>query len=353
MASLLAVALLAVVGVIVYRDLRSNGSDEATEVVTGVIGSEKLPFFSDQRVRDVFARNGIEVRVDPAGSRRIADAVPLDQYDFAFPSSHPAADRILQERSATRVYAPFSSPMAVATYAPIVDLLTTAGVVDAGGTFFDVRRYLDVAQAGTRWDQLPGNTSFPARRNVLLSTTSICDSNSAAMYLAIASYVANGDTVVSDRSAVDSVAPVIGRLFVDQGYQPATTEVLFEDYLSSGMGRVPMALVYEAQFVGQQLAQESVLPNDARVLYPRPTVFSRHVLVPLTAAGDRVGQLLEQDPELAELAAQHGFRPTQPGPFAQTLQSAGVPEPPELIDVVEPPTFETSEQFLGALGCAA
>ncbi|WP_218000236.1 hypothetical protein [Millisia brevis] len=353
MAAVLAVALLAVVGVIVYRDLWSDRSDGPTEVVTGVIGSEKLPFFSDQRVRDIFAHNGIELRVDPAGSRRIAETVPLDQYDFAFPSSHPAADRILRDRPAARTYAPFSSPMAIATYAPIVDLLTAEGMVEPGGTFFDMRRYLDVAQTGARWDQLPGNTAFPARRNILLSTTALCDSNSASMYLAIASYVANGDHVVSDPAGVDRVAPLVGPLFVDQGYQPATTEVLFEDYLSSGMGRVPMALVYEAQFVGQQVAEKSVLPTDARLLYPRPTVYSRHVLVPLTSAGDRVGQLLEEDPELARLAAEHGFRPTQPGPFAQALQDASVAAPPELIDVVEPPTFETSERFLGALGCAA
>lgn len=352
-AFLLALVLLAVVGVIVYRDLRSDSGPGSLAVVTGVIGSEKVAFFSDQRVRDEFASNGLEVRVDPAGSRRIADGTPLDRYDFAFPSSSPAADRILQDHPAARVYAPFSSPMAIATYAPIVDLLTAEGLVSPDGSFLDVRRYLDVAAAGTRWDQLAGNTTFPARRNILLSTTSVCDSNSASMYLAIASYVANGDAVVSDPGAVDRTVPVVKPLFADQGYQASTTEVLFEDYLSSGMGRVPMALIYEAQFYEQQLAEQSVLPSDSRLLYPNPTVFSRHVLVPLTDAGDRVGQLLEEDPELAELAAEHGFRPTNPAAFGQALTAAGLPEPPSLIDVIEPPTFATSEQYLAALGCAA
>ena len=69
LAWVLALALLAVVGVVVYRDLRPTATAAPT-VVTGVIGSERLEFFDDQRVKDVFAANGLTVRVDPAGSRQ-------------------------------------------------------------------------------------------------------------------------------------------------------------------------------------------------------------------------------------------------------------------------------------------
>jgi hypothetical protein len=53
--------------------------------------------------------------------------------------------------------------MVVATFDPIVELLTKAGVVKAGPGYptFDVQAYLDLAAKGTRWDQLPGNTSYP------------------------------------------------------------------------------------------------------------------------------------------------------------------------------------------------
>ena len=34
------------------------------------------------------------------------------------------------------------------------------------------------------------------------------------------------------------------------------------------------------------------------ILYPIPTVFSKHVLVPFNEKGMRLGQLLEHDPEL-------------------------------------------------------
>jgi hypothetical protein len=292
----LALALLGVIGFVVIRDVAGGDPAPAgTTVVRGVIGSEKLAFFGDPRVQDVFRANGLEVQVDPAGSRQIATTVRLDDYDFAFPSSSPAADKLLAARPAARTYAPFSSPMAVATFAPIVDLLTQAGVVAPGSTTFDVRRYLEIAKSGTRWDQLPGNTTFPARKDVLLSTTEPCQSNSAMMYLGIASYVANGESVVADPAAAGAVLPAVGPLFRDQGYLPPSTEVLFEGYQSSGMGRVPMALLYEAQYFEEELSPDLILPPDARLLYPTPTVFSRHTLVPLTPNGDRVGELLTTD----------------------------------------------------------
>lgn len=349
---LLALVLLGVLGFVVARDIGGREPEPpATTVVTGVIGSEKAPFFADERVQEAFLAHGLELRVDPAGSRQIATTVQLDGYDFAFPSSSPAADKLLAQRPTARTYAPFSSPMAVATFGPIVDLLMQAGVVAPDGSTFDMGRYLELAAAETRWDQLPGNTAFPARKDVLLSTTAPCQSNSAAMYLGIASYVANADGVVADQAAAAQVTPAVQPLFRDQGYLPPTTEVLFEDYLSAGMGRVPMALVYEAQYLAEALSPDPLLPADARLLYPSPTIFSRHTLVPLTPAGDRVGELLTTDPQLAALAAEHGFRPTDPRPFAAAFRDRGLPEPATLVDVVEPPSFDTLEGMLSLLGC--
>jgi len=40
------------------------------------------------------------------------------------------------------------------------------------------------------------------------------------------------------------------------------------------------------------------------LMYPSPTVLSKHTVVPLTPSGDKVGQLLASDPKLAKLAAQ-------------------------------------------------
>jgi PBP1b-binding outer membrane lipoprotein LpoB len=46
-------------------------------VVRGVIGSEKQDFFADPQVVRAFAQHGLDVQVDPAGSRQIATSVEL------------------------------------------------------------------------------------------------------------------------------------------------------------------------------------------------------------------------------------------------------------------------------------
>jgi hypothetical protein len=80
-------------------------------------------------------------------------------------------------------------------------------------------------------------------------------------------------------------------------------------------------------------------------------VFSRHTLVPLNPAGDRVGELLSDNPELIKLAAEYGFRPTDPRPFTDALAAKGLPAPPTLVNVVEPPNYDTLERMLAGLGC--
>lgn len=345
----IALAVVLLVGV-VFAIVRGRSGEVASpdlETVRGVIGSEKLAFFADQRVRDAFARHGLRVEVDPAGSRQIATTVELDKYDFAFPSSAPAAERIQQDRKAARTYAPFSSPMVIATFDPIVKLLTAQGVVRPGQVF-DVAEYLELTAAGTRWDQLPNNTDYPARKDLLVTTTDPRDSNSAAMYLAITSFVANGGVVASPEAEA-RVLPAIGKLFLDQGYTQSSSDGPFEDYLSAGMGKTPMVLAYEAQFVDRFVRGDSTIRPGMTLLYPAPTVLSKHTLVPLKPSGDRVGELLMSDPDLGKLAATFGFRTADPRYFEEVVKEHAAPVRASVVDVVEPPTYETLERMLEAI----
>jgi hypothetical protein len=351
----LAAVLLVAVVVVIVLDQQGEETPAAGEasVVRGVIGSEKLAFFHDQRVVDAFAKHGLRVEVDSAGSRQIATTVDLGKYDFVFPSSSPAAQRIQHDRKITTGYTPFQSPMAVATFEPIVQLLTTNGLVrkgPGGESVLDVGKYLDLAKAGTRWDQLPGNTVFPARKNLLVTTTDPRDSNSASMYLAIMSFVANGNAVVSTEEAENRLLPQLTKLFLDQGYTQNSTEGPFEDYLAAGMGKTPLALIYESQYLDRQLRGDGAIRPEMRMLYTAPTVFSKHTLVPLAPNGDRVGQLLSTDPELGRLAAAFGFRTTDARYFSQVVSERKLAVPADLVDIVEPPSYETLERLLDAIG---
>ncbi|MFD0206226.1 MULTISPECIES: hypothetical protein [Saccharothrix] len=348
----LAVVLLAaVVAVVVWgrSDDAEGGARGEPTTVRGVIGSEKLAFFSDRRVVDAFAKHGLTVEVDTAGSRQIATSVDLGKYAFAFPSSSPAAQRIQRDRKTTAAHTPFQSPMAVATFEPIVKLLEAAGVVTKGvGDYqvLDVAKYLELTKAGTRWDQLPGNTAYPARKNILVTTTNPAESNSAAMYLSIMSFVANGNTVVATPEQEATVLPDVARLFRDQGYTQNSTEGPFEDYLAAGMGKTPLALIYESQYLDRVLRADGSIRADMRLLYLAPTVYSKHTLVPLSDQGDQVGRLLSTDPELTKLAATFGFRTSDPRVFADVV---GDKAPADLVDAVEPPSFETLERLLDAV----
>ncbi|MEU5696480.1 hypothetical protein [Actinosynnema sp. NPDC020468] len=344
------VLLLGVVAVVVWgRPGDSPGTADLT-TVRGVIGSEKEAFFRDQRVVDAFAKHGLVVQVDSAGSRQIATSVDLAKYEFVFPSSSPAAQRVQRDRKVTTVYTPFQSPMAIATFEPIAALLEKEGVVRKGAGDYrvlDIGPYLEkIVKPGRRWDQLDGNTAYPARKNVLVTTTDPRESNSAAMYLAIASFVANGNAVVSDEAQAQKVLPEVAKLFLGQGYTQNSTEGPFEDYLSAGMGKTPMALIYESQYVDRLVRADGSIRDDMRLLYTAPTIYSKHTLVPLSGNGDKVGQLLTTDPELGRLAATFGFRTTDPRLFADVVGQAKAPVPADLVDAIEPPSFETLERML-------
>jgi hypothetical protein len=304
-----------------------------------------MPFFQDPKVIDALARGGVRVEVEPAGSRQIATSIDLAKFDFAFPSSEQAAERIQRQRNVTAEYTPFSSPMAVATFAPIADLLTRTGAVRPGPVpTLDLRRYLELVRNGTRWDELPGNTAYPVRKNILISTTDPRSSNSAAMYLAAASYAANNNTIVQGQTAEQAVLPAVSRLFVGQGYTENTTEGPFNNYLATGMGPTPMAWIYEAQYV-EALVRGQIKPGMTLV-YPSPTVLSRHTLVPFGETGDRLGRLLSTDPELQRLAAEHGFRTNDAAQFAKIAAERNAPVAADLLDVVATPTYDTLEHLL-------
>jgi hypothetical protein len=326
----------------------------ATHVVTvkGVIGSEKKEFFTDPKVEKVFAKHGFKVEVDTAGSREIATTKDLKGYDFAFPGSSPAAQKLVEKTGAKNTYAPFYSPMAVATWKPVIQLLADNGVAskDANGVWqLDASKYLALVSKNTRWSDLKGAaTLYNSPRSVLLTSTDIRKSNSAAMYLAIATYVLNGNSVVSTPEQQKAVLPEASKLFLNQGFSGSSSDEPFQDYLTQGSGSSPLVMVYESQFVGEKIKNKS-FPSDAVLAYITPTVFSKHVIVPLTTNGDTVGKLLTSDPELQKLAADHGFR-TSGDAFKQNVAANKIPGIQEnIVNVAETPSYDTLENLIDAI----
>ena len=84
-------------------------------------------------------------------------------------------------------------------------------------------------------------------------------------------------------------------------------------------------------------------------MYPSPTIFSKHTFVGLTPDGIRLGDFLTNDPEMRSLATQFGFRTTDAGAFATFVADHKLPVPSSLIDVIDPPTYETLEAMITRL----
>lgn len=334
-------ALLGGVAAAIYFGRQSDGENSSRDLteVRGVIGSEKRTLFEDPAFVGALAKHGLKVTVDQAGSRRIAE-LNLDNLDFAFPSSLPSAEKIQRTRNIQKSWSPFYSPMAIATFTPVADVLQAQGLVQAQGSYrlLDVPAFVAAAERGLRWDAIPNNQAYPAGKVVSITTTHPRDSNSAAMFAAVVSYLLNGRNVVRDQAQVNKVMERVVALFLSQGYLETSSEGPWDSYLATGLNFKPLVWVYEAQYVGRQLAG-GVRP-DSELLYPSPTVLSKHTLVPLTDAGDRLGKLLTEDPELQRLAAQHGFRTAQ---FATVV---GEKAPDTMPNSIDPPAFEIQEAML-------
>lgn len=348
----LAVLLILGVGYGILSSAR-EALGPAPVALHGLIGSEKDPFFKDSRVAAALRRGGFNVSVSTAGSRQIALA-DLSKEDFGFPGGSPAGERIRRDHAGSKVSVPFYTPMAIATWKPIVDLLTAAGVVHVSGgiTTLDVAAYMKLVDTNTRWRDLPGNTTYAVNKSILISSTDVRRSNSAAMYLSLTSYVANGDNIVENDVEVDPIMDRLAPLFLRQGFVGSSSEEPFEDYLVQGMGKSPMVMIYESQFVQRAAAADGSITADMVLMYPDPTIFSKHTFVGLTANGIKMGEFLANDPEMRTLATEYGFRTSDTQAFTKFVTDHKLAVPSTLINVIDPPTYETLEAMITRLEAA-
>ncbi len=355
----LAILLLLGIGVAGYRSYSQKTSIESArldaekmETVRGLIGSEKEGFFNDPRLQAILRKNGLNVQFEKVGSRAIAQRTDLKSFDFAHPAGAPAALKIQQNIKAQQVFTPFFTPMVLASWTQLLPTLEREGLVkkEADNYYLvDMPRFVELMDKGVRWKDLKDNTAYAVSKSVLISSTDVRRSNSGAMYLALASYVANGNNVVQSEAELQKVLPLMSSIFLKQGFQESSSAGPFEDYVSMGMGKAPMVMIYESQFL-EYLGRQAGKPNPSMVLiYPKPTLFTKHVFVGISARGVKLGQLLESDPELQALAVEYGFRTNAQAPFLKAIADKKWPVPAVLVDVIDPPSFEVLEHMIAEI----
>jgi hypothetical protein len=353
---ILAVILLLGIGFAGYRSYSENRlveqariAAEQMETARGLIGSEKEGFFNDPRVQEALRSHGLAVSVEKVGSRAIAQRADLKSFDFAHPAGAPAAQKIQQSAKALQVFTPFFTPMVIASWKQLLPPLMTEGIVKKDGDNYylvDMPRLIALMDKGTRWKDLKDNAAYAVSKSLLVSSTDVRRSNSGAMYLALASYVANGNNVVQSDADIQKVLPLVSSLFLKQGFQEGSSAGPFEDYVSMGIGKAPMVMIYESQFLEYFSRSGNKANADMVLLYPKPTLFSKHVFVGLTPKGVKLGQLLETDPSLQALAVEYGYRTAGQVAFAKAIADKQWPVPATLVDVIDPPSFEVLERMI-------
>ncbi len=288
---------------------QSEDKGTATKTVRMVIGSEKGEFFADPDVVKALAAKGFTVKAETSGSWAM-EGLDLKGYDLAFPSSQaPAVELAGRYKVRGTLPRPFYSPLVVVAHRSAAQVLAGNGLATLDGEHRGVLKmsaYLDAARHDRTWQQLKGAGRYGELSGTLfVSSTDPESSNSGALYLAAASYVANGGRVVAGDADLERTTPLLKKLVSVQGAQQAGSDAVFRDFVS-GAGN-PLVWVYESQVAS--LLAGGQKPDDLVVLYPDTTVNSDHTVVPLTDDGKALAELLSTDPELRKLAVRHGFRP--------------------------------------------
>ena len=318
-----------------------------TVELTGVIALDVEPYFKDPRVIKVLSDNGFKLNVTRIGSRDMAQRVAQSGGpDFMFPSGIVAANQILD--AAKRVnqngtqYTPFYTPMVIASWKPIAGILQANGLATplTGGAYsVDLAKLVALMQAKTRWKDMKSSQAFDVNKSVLVSTTDVRKSNSGAMYLALAAYALNNNELPGDRATAELVAKKAADLFKRQGYQENYVNGNFDDYVAIGIGKTPMAFIYENQMIAYALSKS--VAADMTLLYPNPTIVNKVVFVAMNERSKRLGELLTTNAALLNIGLEYGFRTSDNAAFLQQAQAAKLGVDEKLNHLIDPPSFET------------
>ena len=326
------------------------------EELSGLIALDVEPYFQDPRVQKVLAANGFKLNVQRIGSRDMAARViPGQTPDFFYSSGVVAANQIgdaaKKANIATTVYSPIYTPMVIASWAPIAQILAANGMAteaSPGVWHVDLAKLTQLMLDKKRWKDLKGATAYDVNKSVLVSTTDVRKSNSAAMYLALTSYAFNGGEIVTDRDTAQKSAKAVSGLFKRQGYQENYVNGNFDDYVSIGIGKTPMAFIYENQIVSYAMAKMGLSPGMVLV-YPQPTLFNKVVFVAASARAKKLGELLSTNTELQQLAVDFGFRIGDSAFFAQAAKATNLAVEERLTQVIDPPSFDIMAEMIDAI----
>lgn len=356
------VALAAAFAGALFFALRGQQQDKATQQqaievantveLKGLIALDVENYFKDPRVIKALAAKKMPVNVVRVGSRDMAGKVIAGSTpDFFFSSGVVAANQVVEAARKANLpatqMAPFHTPLVIASWEPIAKILVANGVAKAVAPKVygvDMSKLTELMLARKRWKDLKGSADYDVGRSVLVSTTDLRRSNSGAMYLALTSQALLGD-IVTDRATAQQVSLKLAELFKRQGYQENYVNGNFDDYVAIGIGKTPMAFIYENQLVRHALVKGGV-GADMVVMYPLPTIINKVVFIAMNEKAKALGAALSNDAELQSIAVEYGFRIADADKFVAAVKPTGLAVEARVTQVVDPPSFEIMAEMI-------
>ncbi len=154
--------LVSVIAIVLALVLTAGTPGPEVIVVRGHVGNLKLPFFADERVKQILKNKyGLVVEVEGMATQEMlcpSDPSTLDDVDFLFPGeiSQVASYEACQGRS-DPYKAVFLSPMVIYSWADTIDALVQIGVAsqDPDGVFHvDMLKLVELMESNKTWQDI-------------------------------------------------------------------------------------------------------------------------------------------------------------------------------------------------------
>lgn len=349
------VLLVVVAGLIVAYQFIPKPDTRPVVTVKGYMGSEKVGFMSDPDVQQILRdKYKLTVNYTPLGS---IDQVTVGStgMDFLWPSNEVALQLYKDNHGGVAKSALiFNSPIVFYSWSDVVDALAKQGTVTQENGIYYVNDMPKLANtlvySQTKWSDLGVPQLFG---NFAIVSSDPTKSNSGNMFaLLISTMLNNGQ--VADLPTMQKQLPDIKHYFDSLGFLEAGSGDIFNRFIRAGEGDKPMIVGYESQLIEFSIANQAnrdQILKQVRIIYPRPTEFSSHPIIALTANGDALSQAL-QDPEIQKIAwEKHGFRSGLVGiqNDPKVLSVVGVPETiTSVVPLPQPAAVQELIRFLTA-----
>lgn len=317
------------------------------------IGGEKSKFIDNEEVKKILSdKYRIRLNAVKAGSIEMVRDLPTVGKDALWPSNQIASE-IYRDKGGQYLSEEtiFNSPIVLYAYDIVTEALIREKIVEEREKFFyvlDFKKLLQYIMEEKSWadiglPQLYGKIS--------IHSTDPRYSNSGNMFAGLLANLINSGNVVSIQT-LDQVLPKVVEYFRLRGHMERSSEDIFKNFITTGVGARPIIVGYENQLVEFAIENEKYIDyirQKIRTLYPIPTVWSSHPVIAISENGKRLIEALK-DNGIQKIAwEKHGFRSgligVQNDP--SLLKVVGIPK--EITAVIPLPSAQVMERIINAL----